>query len=99
MANKSVRTFLTVLMDVLIVVAVALTVRMVIMFFGQLAAQSWGSAIVALTSIVTMPFGDWFSFEALIKTPYGGVFDVDAALTVVTVLVLEWVLSVVRARA
>lgn len=93
------RTVFTVLMDLLIVVAIALTVRMVVMFFGQLAAQGWGQALVALTDPVTLPFGAWLGFGARITTPYGGVFDAEAGLTVVALLVVEWVLSIIRSRA
>jgi uncharacterized protein YggT (Ycf19 family) len=81
-------------MNILIVVSIALTVRLVVMFFGQLAAQGWGETVVALTSPVVIPFG-----VAAIKTPYGGVFDVNAALTIVALLAIEWILSGVRSRA
>jgi len=97
--SKPVRTIFTVIMDILIVVAIALTVRMVIMFFGQLAAQGWGEAVIALTNPFVFPFGQMFGFDALIATPYGGAFDADAALTVVALLVIEWMLSIVRSRA
>jgi uncharacterized protein YggT (Ycf19 family) len=81
-------------MDILVAIAIALTVRLVIEFFGQLAAQSWGEAIIALTNPLVLPLG----IES-IKTPYGGVFDVNAAISIVLYLVAEWVLSVVRSRA
>lgn len=93
-SSTPVRTVLTVIMDVLVAVAIALTIRLVVQFFGALAAQGWGEAILALTDPLVLPLG----VEA-IKTPYGGVFDVDAALTVVLILVVEWVLSIVRSRA
>jgi hypothetical protein len=81
-------------MDLLVVVAVALTARLCIVFFGQLAAQGWGKAVVALTSPLVVPFG-----VAAVKTPYGGRFEVNVALTIVVVLLVEWVLSGIRARA
>jgi len=91
---KPLRTVFTVIMDVLVVVAIAVTVRVVVLFFGTLAAQGWAEAIVAITDPVIIPFG-----VDAIKTPYGGVFDVNAALTVAVVLVLEWLLSLFRSRA
>jgi len=91
---RPLRTVFTVIMDVLVVIAVAITVRIVVLFFGTLAAQGWAEAVVALTNPVIIPFG-----VDAIKTPYGGVLDVNAALTVVAVLVLEWLLSVFRSRA
>lgn len=94
MASSPGRTFLTVLMDVLVVAAIAETLRLVVMFFGQLSSQGWAQAVIAITDLITLPLG----FEA-IKTPYGGVFDVNAALTIVALLALEWVLSVLRSRA
>lgn len=94
MANSNpVRTIITIVMDALVVVAIAETARLVVRFFGQLAAQGWGEALIALTNPVTIPFG----IEA-IKTPYGGIFDVDAAVTIAVLLVIEWILSIVRSR-
>lgn len=93
MNARPIRTVITVLMDILVVGAVALTLRLVVEFFGTLAATSWGAMIVDLT--------DWMvPIEVVesIKTPYGGVFDVSAAIGVVVLLLAEWVLSVVRAR-
>jgi hypothetical protein len=63
-------------------------------FLGQLAAQGWGKTVIALTSPLVIPFG-----VAAIKTPYGGFFEVNTALTIVVVLLVEWVLSGIRARA
>ncbi len=90
---KPLRTILTIVMDILVVVAIAETVRLVVLFFGQLSSQRWGEVIVALTDPITISFG----VEA-IKTPYGGIFDVNAALTIVVVLALEFLLSRVRSR-
>jgi len=84
----------TIVMNLLVVLAVAMTIRLVVLFFGQLSAQGWSEAIVALTDPITIPAG----LEG-IKTPYGGVFDIEAAVTVVLLLVGEWVLSVFRSRA
>jgi hypothetical protein len=81
-------------MDLFVVVAIALTIRLCVVFFGQLAAQGWGKAVVALTSPLLIPFG-----VAPIKTPYGGAFEVITALTIVVVLLVEWVLSGIRNRA
>lgn len=92
--NSAVRNILVVIMNLLVVCAIAETVRMVVAFFGVLAAAGWGEMVLALTNPITIGFG----FEA-IKTPYGGVFDVNAALTVVVILVIEWALSVVRGRS
>lgn len=94
MSSRPLRTVFTIIMDVLVIVAIAETVRIVVSFFGQLASQGWGQAVIALTNPLTIPFG----VEA-IKTPYGGVFDVNAALTVAVLLLAEWLLSVVRSRA
>jgi hypothetical protein len=91
--SRSVRTILTVIMDVLVVAAIALTVRVGVMFLGQVASLGWGKAVVALTSPLVIPFG----VEA-IKTPYGGAFDANAAMTVVAVLIAEFLLSMVRSR-
>ena len=94
MSSKPIRMILTIVMDILIVVAIALTARLCVVFFGQLAAQGWGQTIIALTNPLIIPFG-----VTAIKTPYGGSFEVVAALTIVVVLLVEWVLSSVRSRA
>lgn len=92
--SKPLRTVLTIVMDILVAVAIAVTIRLVIDFFGQLSSQVWGKAISALTQPLIVPLG----IEA-IKTPYGGVFNVNAAFSVVLFLLAEWLLSVVRSRA
>lgn len=84
---------LSVVAVALIAVAIALTARVVVLFFGTLAAQGWAEAIVTITDRFVIPFG----IEP-IKTPYGGIFDVDASLTIVVVVVGEWLLSLARGR-
>jgi len=81
-------------MNLIIAVAVALTLRLTVEFFGQLASQDWGKAVVAFTNPAMIPFG----FHS-IKTPYGGIFDVNAAIMVALLLVAEWILSGIRSRA
>ena len=91
MAGQPVRTVLAVLMDVLVVLAVVLVAALVIAFFGALAGQTWGKALVTLARPFTIPFG-----VKTVTTPYGGVFSVDLGLTVAVVLFVEWVLGLVR---
>jgi uncharacterized membrane protein YccF (DUF307 family) len=91
--SRSIRSIITILMNLLIVVAVLDTIRIVVEFFGALASQTWGLAAIRVTDLAVVPFG----VEA-IKTPYGGAFDVDAALTVGALLLAEWVLSALRGR-
>lgn len=88
------RTYLTIAMNVLFFLAVALTTRVAVEFFGTLAMASLGTAIVAATEYLVLPLG-----LTAPRTPYGGVFDTDAAVTVVVLLLVEWLLSLVRARA
>lgn len=94
MAVRRGRGIITVVMDILVVLAVVEAARLVVSFFGQVASQGWAAAIIALTDPITLGLG-----FAAIKTPYGGVFDVDAAATVVALVVLESVLSLVRSKA
>jgi hypothetical protein len=93
-AGKPVRQLVTVAMNLLILLAIMLVVRIVVLFFGTLAAQGWAQAFVTISDYLVIPFG-----IEQIKTPYGGVLDVDAALTVATFIVAEWALSVARNRA
>lgn len=93
-SGSALRKVVLIIMDLLVVVAIAVTTRLVIQFFGQLDAQSWGKTVVGLTQRLVIPFG-----VDAIKTPYGGVFGVNEALTIVALLVGEWVLSIIRTRA
>ena len=91
--GRALRTIVTVVMNALVVAAVLLTARMVVQFFGSLAAQPWGGALLSITDFMVLPFD-----VSSIKTPYGGVFDVAAAVSIVVLLGIEWGLSVVRWR-
>lgn len=81
-------------MNVLVALAFLLTARVVVEFFGALAMTTAGEVIVTATDRLVLPIG-----ITAARTPYGGMFDADAALTVVLVLLVEWVLSIVRTRA
>ncbi|NTU70274.1 MAG: hypothetical protein HGB10_00395 [Coriobacteriia bacterium] len=94
MSSRPARTVITIIMNLVIAAAIALTARLAVEFFGQLSAKSWGEAIIAITDPLVIPFG-----LKDIKTPYGGVFDVNAALMVCGLLVGEWVLAGIRDRA
>lgn len=89
--SSAIRTLVTVVMDILVIVAVILVVHLVIVFFGQLAAQPWAKSVVDVTGRAILPLG-----IAGVRTPYGGVFDVNAAVTVLILLGIEWVLGGVR---
>ena len=93
MSSRGLRGLLTVVMDVLVFMAIALTVRLVVLFFGQLSSAGWAQAVITFTNWFTIPFA-----APNIKTPYGGVFEVNAALTIAVLLAGEWVLSSVRDR-
>ena len=54
-----------------------LTADHIVAFFGQFAGQSWGKAILAFSKPLVVPFG-----LHPIKTPYGGVFELNTALSV-----------------
>lgn len=91
MVRSPSRTLLTILMNLIIACAIALTLRLCVEFFGNLAAQGWGEAVVALTDFFVIPFG----FHD-VKTPYGGVFDVNASIMIGLLIIVEWILSGVR---
>jgi hypothetical protein len=69
-------------------------VHLIVAFFGQLSLTEWGSALLSVTRYAILPLG-----LAPIVTPYQGVFDVNAAATVLALLGVEWVLGVVRRTA
>ena len=93
MTAKGVRTFLLVLMDVFFLVAVLDVARVVVRFFGTLAGTSVGERYTELTQYIVIPFG----IDPL-STPYGGLFDINATITVAILLVVEWALAVSRKR-
>lgn len=94
MSAQPVRGIITLLMNLIVIVAVLLTATIVVRFFGTLAARNWGELLIGLGALVTFPWG-----IELIKTPYGGVFDANAGLTVALLLLIEWGLSALRVRS
>jgi hypothetical protein len=89
-----VRRLVTVVMDVLVIVAVLLVAHMVVSFFGQLSGAAWGKGLLNLTRLAVVPLG-----VSPIATPYGGTFDVNAACTILLLLGGEWVLGLARRNA
>ena len=92
-SSRALYTVLTIVMNLLIACAVTVTLRLLVEFFGQLAHADWGKAVIAYASPLVIPFG-----AHPVKTPYGGFFDLNAALTIGVYLLLEWVISSVRSR-
>jgi hypothetical protein len=81
-------------MDVLLVLAILVAVRLTIGFFGPLAATTVGAWYLGVTHALVPPIaGAW-----AVRTPYGGVFSVDAGIVIVVLLVAEWLLATVAAR-
>ncbi|MCX8007362.1 MAG: hypothetical protein N3B11_04510 [Coriobacteriia bacterium] len=93
MASRAARRALTVCMDLLVLAAMVVTAGLVVRFFGSLSGSRFGSAVVSVASLLTVPLG-----LSGIKTPYGGVFDLDSAVTVAAALFVEWVLAGIRRR-
>ena len=93
MSTRPARVVVTIIMDALIACAVLVALRIAVRFSGQFAAHHWGKVFVEFTSFLVIPFG----FHA-IRTPYGGVFDVSAALMVVVYLLIEWVVAGINSR-
>ena len=85
------RIAVTVLMDLLVAVAVVALAHVVVSFFAVLSSSSWGVPLLRLTRYAVLPLG-----VAPIATPYGGRFDLDASITVLALLGIEWVLGLVR---
>lgn len=94
MSQKPAHTIISIIMNILVLFAIALTARVVVEFFGQLAAQQWGKVIILITDPLVIPFG-----VDAIKTPYGGVLDVDASIMIGLLLCVEWLLSTIRSRS
>ncbi len=94
MARNPARPLLLIIMNILIVLAVFMTVALVVSFFGALAAQSWGQAILRIADMIDIPTG-----VASIKTPYGGEFNVNYTITIAVLLLAEWGIGSLRTRA
>lgn len=94
MGSKGIRALLLVLMDAIFVLAVIDVGRIVVRFFGSLAGSQVGEKFVELSQYLVVPIG-----IDPISTPYGGLFDVDAAVTVGVMLLVEAVLGMVRRRS
>ena len=85
---------LTALMDVVLVLAVLLLVRLVIGFFSAAAITPAGAWYLQITSRLVPPVvGD-----RSVITPYGGVFSVDTGIVIFGLLFIEWVLASARRR-
>lgn len=89
--RSAARTAVTVLMDLFVAVAVVSLTHLVVTFFGAASSTSWGAALLRLTRYAVLPLG-----VPGVATPYAGMFDVNAAITVLVLLGLEWVLGLVR---
>lgn len=84
---------LTLVVNLFVILAAAMVVVTTVRFFGALSAHPVGQTVVELGSIITIPLG-----INLIKTPFGGVLDANAALTAGTFLLMEWLVSALRNR-
>jgi len=89
--QSAARVAVTVLMDLLVAVAVVALAHLVIAFFGALSSAQWGASLMRLTRYAVLPLG-----LSGISTPYSGVFDPNAAITVLVLLGVEWALGALR---
>jgi hypothetical protein len=93
-ADQRVVSAITALMDVVLVLALLLLVRLLFGFFQVLAINQAGAWYLELTSRLVPPIaGDW-----AVRSPYGGVFSVDTGIVIVFLLLMEWVLARARKR-
>ena len=93
-AARESRKGMGILGDLLFIYAIVEAVRLVILFFGSLSGRDALAPFLSLTDRMTLPLE-----SSAIKTPYGGVFDVDTVVTIVGILLVEWVVAEVRSRA
>jgi hypothetical protein len=81
-------------MDIVLVLALLVFARLVVSFFGVLAVSTAGSWYLNATRAIVPPIiGAWS-----VRSPYGGVFSVDAGIVIVVLLVIEWLVAVASAR-
>ena len=85
---------LTALMDAALVLALLLLLRLAVGFFGVMTVHPAGHWYLAVTRPLAVPVvGGWAP-----RTPYGGVFSVDAGIVILGLLVVEWALATWRKR-
>lgn len=85
---------LSLLVWALMLVLVVLSLRQLVVFFGQFSSQDWADAVKLIADPLVIPFG-----QTDVRSPYGGKFDVDNALTIGIVLMAEWGLSRMKDHA
>jgi hypothetical protein len=81
----------TVVAGLLVLVELLVLTHLVVLFFGPAATHSWGQAVSGLASHFVVPIG-----IGPLRTPYAGVFDLDAGATVLLVLFAGWVVGTFR---
>lgn len=92
-ASSRARPLMTIAMNVVLAVAIVLAVRVVIEFFGALAASPPGAAVVDATAFLVPDLG-----ISHMRTPYGGIFEPEAAFVIGALLLIEWALALARSR-
>jgi hypothetical protein len=84
----------TALMDAALVLAALVLIRLAVGFFGATTVHPMGHWYLEVTKHLVVPVvGDW-----AVRTPYGGVFSVDAGIVILGLLVAEWALALTRKR-
>jgi hypothetical protein len=63
-------------------------------FFGELGGSAVGEQLVRFTEYLVIPFG-----MDVVRSPYGGVFDWNTAITVGILIIVEIALGLVRRRS
>lgn len=93
MSASPIRLLMTIVQDILVMIAVLLAVALVVAFFGGLRDTGAGQGVLRVASCVTVPFG-----VGSIDSSFGGVFLADAAVTLVLVLLADWLVMSLRER-
>ncbi|NTW27970.1 MAG: hypothetical protein HGA39_01185 [Coriobacteriia bacterium] len=94
MSSARAQGFYSTFMNVLLVWALLLTVRLTISFLGGLSTHYVMKSYLAWTAYMVVPFG-----VRSVQTPYGGMFLADTALTVIVLVAAELLVSRLRKRA
>jgi hypothetical protein len=90
-ARQTVKNLMGVLVFATVLVMLALLTRLVFEFFGELHRVALYKQVHSVTGHFLLPV-----HLPAFKTPYGGVFDSLAALSLVVVVGIEYVLSILR---
>lgn len=85
------RTVLLIVIDILVVIGLLLLARLFVVFFKPLAISPIATPLVSFTEPLVLPLK-----LTRVATPFQGFFEFNTAVTVLIILVVDYLLATVR---